>query len=719
MPQQTATRNGAGNGSREMPDPAVEMVVRAARDLRKAQTRPSDFSEVGTTGLRQYGGFVVEEWLRALSGRRAAWAFREIMDNSPVVGAILFAIEWLARGAEWRVDPGNDSAAAEFVESCMDDMSHTWGDFISEALSMLPYGWAYHEIVYKRRQGPQAPRPMTDTGSTVGLVSDTSEDDRNLASSKHKDGKVGWRKLPIRAQETLLRWHFDGYSGIQALEQIDYHGGDHTIPIEKSLLFRSRARRNNPEGYSILRNAYVPYFRLKNIETIEATGIERDLAGIPMATPPDGVDLNAPSNAQLLQKVQEMVASVRRDEYEGLVMPQAGWKFELVNSGGSRQIDTDAVIRRYEQRIATSMLADFILVGQDAVGSYAMVDVKADLFGMAIDGILDLQCDVLNRYAIPRLLTINGMDVSEPPTIQHSSAGRIDLQKVGEFLQALSLSGAEIPWTDDDNALLKALFSEAGLPANFEERPDDEPAEPGVKPDPKELPAATTADQLASERAIAAQARAATEADAQPLRKSDTQTGAMVALYPATDVAGQLSQPGGEPAGDLHLTLAFLGPASQIEDTDKLCRAVSGFATSCPPLTGEVSGIGHFTAGPAPVTYASADVPGLPVQRQRLVDTLAGAGQPASIEHGFTPHLTLAYDHRDPPVQNHPLRFDHVTLKIGPKRYHFPLEGVSKADPTPSGVHIDSYGSKPADPKRKKRKSVEELAAGVGDAAAS
>lgn len=711
MPQPTATRNGSG--SREDPQHAVEMVVRASRDLRKAHTQPSDFSEVGTTGLRQYGGFVVEEWLRQLSGRRAAWAFREIMDNSPVVGAILFAIEWLARGAEWRVEPGNDAGTAEFVESCMDDMSHTWGDFISEALSMLPYGWAYHEIVYKRRQGQQASRPAP-TAATVGLTADTTENDSNLASSKHKDGKIGWRKLPVRAQETLLRWHFDGYSGIQAMEQIDYHGGDHTIPIEKSLLFRSRARRNNPEGYSILRNAYVPYFRLKNIETIEATGIERDLAGIPMATPPDGVDLNAPSNAQLLLKVQEMVASVRRDEYEGLVMPQAGWKFELVNSGGSRQIDTDAVIRRYEQRIATSMLADFILIGQDAVGSFAMVDVKADLFGMAIDGILDLQCDVLNRYAIPRLLALNGMDTSEPPKIQHSSAGRIDLQKVGEFLQALTLAGADIPWTDDDNALLKALFSEAGLPANFEEHPD-EPAEPGAK-----APPASTADQLASERAIAAQARAASEAEAQPLQKSDTHTGAMVALYPATDVAGQLSQPGGEPAGDLHLTLAFLGPASQIEDTDKLCRAVSGFATSCPPLQGEVSGIGHFTAGPAPVTYASADVPGLPEHRQRLVDTLAGAGAPPSSEHGFTPHVALAYDHRDPQVQNHPLRFDHVTLKIGPKRYHFPLEGVKKAEPTPSDVHIDSYGSEPADPKRKKRRRrVEDLVDSVRDAAQS
>jgi hypothetical protein len=34
-------------------------------------------------------------------------------------------------------------------------MSHTFEDFITEALSMLGYGYSVHEIVYKRRLGPQ------------------------------------------------------------------------------------------------------------------------------------------------------------------------------------------------------------------------------------------------------------------------------------------------------------------------------------------------------------------------------------------------------------------------------------------------------------------------------------------------------------------------------------------------------------------------------------
>ena len=78
-------------------------------------------------------------------------------ENDDVVGAILFAIEMLVRQCNWNVEPGGDTAkdkeAAEFVESCMEDMQDTWIDTISEILSFLTYGWSFHEIVYKRRMG--------------------------------------------------------------------------------------------------------------------------------------------------------------------------------------------------------------------------------------------------------------------------------------------------------------------------------------------------------------------------------------------------------------------------------------------------------------------------------------------------------------------------------------------------------------------------------------
>ncbi len=63
----------------------------------------------------------------------------------------------LIRGCSWDTQPGGntpaDEEAADFVWQCMNDMTETWIDTISEILSMLTYGWSAHEIVYKRRMG--------------------------------------------------------------------------------------------------------------------------------------------------------------------------------------------------------------------------------------------------------------------------------------------------------------------------------------------------------------------------------------------------------------------------------------------------------------------------------------------------------------------------------------------------------------------------------------
>lgn len=476
-------------------DPAADFGQLNPGAIRKAQSQGIDpFSEVGTTGLRQFGGYVLEEWLAQLAGRKAAWVWREMLDNDPIVGSIMFAIKMLARTIDWPVQEGNDAQAAELVETALHDMEFSWSDTINEILSFLPYGWALEEVVYKRRQGPQPDPPwnVTEDGSY------TQEDNSYRASSDFTDGKIGWRKFSVRAQETLLRWGFDGYSGIRYMEQIDWHGGDHKVPLTKGLLFRTQKDRNNPEGRSILRNAFTSYWALKNLKQIEAIGVERDLAGVPVMTPPDGVNLFSAGNAALLGKVQKMVTGLRRDEYEGIVLPSAGWDLKLLSAAGSRQFDTDKVVRRYRQDIALSMLADFVLIGQDSVGSYAMVDVKSDLFGTALDGIFDLICEQMNQYAIPRLLKLNGMDTSDPPTLAHGSARKMDLERVGAFLQAISLAGAPIPWSME---LLRALFTDAGLPPNFK---DYEAAEglPGQQPDPKD-------DLLAQP---AAQARAAAAA---------------------------------------------------------------------------------------------------------------------------------------------------------------------------------------------------------------
>ena len=398
---------------------------------------------LGKGGLDARNGIVQEEWLRQLKGQRAVQAFQEMRDNDPVIGAILYAIKTLVRQTEWRIEPSGDTpehkAAADFVEECRADMAHTWHDLLSEILSMLPFGWSYFECVYKFRRGPDA-----ENGSE---------------RSKHNDGKIGWRKIALRAQETLYRWEFDedgAATGMWQQPPPDYK--QRFIPIEKALLFRTETHKGNPEGRSILRNAYRSWFFLKRIQEIEAIGVERDLAGLPIATVPMEMLSPNASSAQkaTLANIFEMVRKVKRNEFEGVVFPAetdvdgnpSGFKFSLLASGGRRPIDVNEIVKRYESRIAMSVLGEFVLLGMDSVGSFALSSNKTHLFSQAIGSTLEHIAAVFSRFAIPRLMKLNGIPAEYHPELKYSDIETPDLGEMASAIGALSSAGILTP--DDE-----------------------------------------------------------------------------------------------------------------------------------------------------------------------------------------------------------------------------------------------------------------------------
>lgn len=394
----------------------------------------NDSKEIGRVGQRRYGGIFYEEFLSELRGRKGAEVFTEMSNNDETIGAILFAIEMLVRQASWNVEPGGSTAkdreAAEFVKSCMDDMQQTWIDTISEILSFLTYGWSFHEIVYKRRMG-------------------RTKDNRT--SSKYDDGLIGWMKLPIRSQETLYQWEYDDQDNLIGMTQMpppDF--GLITIPMNKAMLFRTRSHKDNPEGRSILRTAYRSWYFKRRIQEIEGIGIERDLAGLPVITTPEGMDIwdkdDEDMNA-IRTGLEAMVKNIRRDSTEGLVLP-FGYTFELTSTGGSRQFDTNSIIARYDTKISQTVLADFIQLGHESVGSFALSSDKTNLFSMAICAFLDIICQTFNSQGIPALIDINGdhfAGVTDYPRLTHGDIEDVDLATVATFIKDMTSIGVIIP----------------------------------------------------------------------------------------------------------------------------------------------------------------------------------------------------------------------------------------------------------------------------------
>ena len=371
-------------------------------------------------------------------------------DNDPVVGAMLYAIDKVITRLEWRVE-GEDERTAVFVDQCLNDMSDSWDATLQNILSMLTYGWSFHELVYKIRRGP--------TGDA-------------RTHSKYNDNRIGWRKWPVRAQETLDEWILDPNGGIRGMEQMDPSADSRglvSIPIEKALLFRTSTNRNNPEGYSLLRNAYRPWFYKRRIEEIEAIGIERDLAGLPIAyVPPEFLSTTAsPQQKQVLQAITQIVQNVKRNEQEGIVFPsaydEAGnriFDLHLLSASGARQFDTGAVIQRYDHRIAMSLLSDFLLLGSDRVGSFALGTAKVDLWTLAVDAIAKSIAEVVNQYAIPRLLKLNAMRTDRLPYLTYGQVNSIELIEIADFVSKLATAGVILP----DRELEAHLRTLADLP---------------------------------------------------------------------------------------------------------------------------------------------------------------------------------------------------------------------------------------------------------------
>lgn len=412
-----------------------------------------DLKALGSSGLNQQSGYIQDDPLKDLWGIRGAQEFRKMSEDA-VPSAILFAIEMLIRRVSWRVEPNpnfvDDDAAvqyAQFGDECLHDMSHDWEETLSEIITFLPYGYAPMNVVYKQRNGAK------DDGSR----------------SVHDDGLIGWRKWSLRSQDTIERWVFDEAGGVTAMVQVappDYRTTE--IPIEALLLFRTTARKGNPEGRSILRGGYKSYLYKTHIEKIEGIGIERDLAGLPVAwVPPELLSSEASAEESTLREaIKNIVTGIRRDEQEGLVFPLSyddnghkEYDLTLLSTGGTRQFNTGEVINRYHQLIAMTVLADFIMLGHESVGSFALASSKTNLFSYALGSFLDMIAGVINRHGFTRLMLANGWPAEKAPVLTHGDIESVDLTELAAYVTALT--GANIIF--DDKAV-EHLLDQAQIP---------------------------------------------------------------------------------------------------------------------------------------------------------------------------------------------------------------------------------------------------------------
>ena len=140
----------------------------------------------------------------------------------------------------------------------------------------------------------------------------------------------------------------------------------------------------------------------------------------------------------LRTSLENMIQQIKRDEREGMIIPSeldtegkpTGYRFRLLSSGGRRAVDVDGAIKRYESRMAMSVMAEFLLLGMDKVGSFALASTKTAMFSVALGSIIDSICQTFNRFAIARLMTMNGVPPELWPKLAHGDIETPELKEM-------------------------------------------------------------------------------------------------------------------------------------------------------------------------------------------------------------------------------------------------------------------------------------------------
>ena len=128
---------------------------------------------------------------------------------------------------------------------------------------------------------------------------------------------------------------------------------------------------------------------------------------------------------------------------------------ELITANGTRAINTDPVIQRYQHDIARSVMAEFMMLGGGATGSYALSKTKTDLFLRSMESYINSIVDTLNKQLVESIWRLNGLSWDIMPKLVAGDVAPHDLRELAVFLR--NLNGASIDISNQGDTVAELL----------------------------------------------------------------------------------------------------------------------------------------------------------------------------------------------------------------------------------------------------------------------
>lgn len=631
------------------------------------------FAEVGSSGLETYSGFIAEAYNRELDWPQCAPLYNRIWRSDPELSIVRLIFDaWSAQqtisayvpeevpGKDLDKPTDDDKRASDFYQSVLDDIDGGINRWLSSCVSRVPfYGWGWWEVLPGVRD-PGWKAPADDPWR-----------------SDYDDGLIGFRRFAFRRYSSFYSWEISESSGRwTGMHQLDSPNPPVLIPLDRSLhvLFGDM---DNPEGLATMEALWRLERYKWNLELIQGMGYEHSAGHAKFESTKK---LDDTDNA-LIRKAARAVSTAQEGNY--ISLPEhIKFNFEDVPFAAGGNILQ--AVRYYSvlklavwgmQWVSIASLAD--------TGSYSAIKDASEgainIFNSMTEGFVSQLDEQVGRRLFDykqNLAAFPGM--TRRPRLSVSPVRKsVSLQELGAFIQAMS---AVFALSQDD---MNAIRLESGiLEPVTEEIEEPEEAEPleGEETDTEEV----------EEDAL--------DTEAEMVFHLANNTGVMVAFYLPPDLAVRYALfddeekatliEGALSPGDLHLTLAFLGDVSEQKlSKRKLLRVMQTFAARTPIISGKINGYGRFTntnADGKDAVWLSVDAPLLPDMRQFLVKALDVNGFSLPSEHGFTPHITLAYVDKDKEInfdfEPSQVDFDAIFVAWGDEVYMFRLLGDSDQD---------------------------------------
>ena len=439
----------------------------------KAEDSLSRFklSEIGSIGLPVFDGVSTDEIKRELNFPQSVRTFKEMSYHSTINGSLSF-FDTIISKAVWEFKPPKDATEEEkdqcrIINEMMQDLEDgSWTDFIRDVMTINIYGFSVHEKVYRRRY--------------------------KVNGSMYNDGLIGWRKLPIRSQESIEKFLFsDSGNEIVGVQQNISNLSDpynqyskYKTPLinirrSKFMLFRQGKHRGDPYGKSPLRDAYVAWRFLTEIESLECIGAEKDLVGVPVLTlPPSLLSTEAGENEQSLRRYYENeMRNLQAGEQSAVILPaifdpdtkQALFKLELLSTDSKRGFDLTKIKEYYKNMITTSLATDIMTMGQSQVGSFALGSLKNSIAGAVAEATIRRIAEVIDRELIIQTYELNGWNPARRGVMDYDNLNDADLEGMSKYLQRV----ASVGLIEKDREVLNAVRMNIGidpLPNDIEPR---------------------------------------------------------------------------------------------------------------------------------------------------------------------------------------------------------------------------------------------------------